>query len=679
LYYLLTGKPPFYRSSLIKTLVAHRVDEIPLITDSCPDFPKRIDKIFQRMVAKNPEERYSTMADVIRQLKKFDDDTDFEIVETAGGLGGDDDDESDTQVFDPKDLASLEIRSSSKAPRPDAAPSKNFKTATFDRSATLSGELLDDGSAIRGDSIQEAKTAVGIDLGTTFSAIAYLDDSGRPQTLVNAEGDKTTPSSVLFEGDDVIVGKEAIKAMATDMEFVAQCAKRELGETYFHQSIAGKKYPPEVILAWILKKLRRDAETQIGAITDAVVTVPAYFDEVRRRATQRAGHIAGLNVIDIINEPTAAAVAYGYQQGILQSDKEPTDSGPEAAKSKILVYDLGGGTFDVTVMEIQGSKFVALATDGDVRLGGRDWDQRLVDFVAERFAEQHEMDPRQDKNALGRLLRECEDSKHTLSSRQKTHVAFDYKGQAIRVEITRELFESLTEDLLARTEFTTRETLKAAEISWDQLDRILLVGGSTRMPSVADLLKSISGISPDRSVSPDEAVAHGAALLAGMLLDANQSSSPMFEVLNVNSHSLGVVGMNPKTRKPQSAILIKRNSTLPIKTKRSFRTKKANQSSILVRVVEGESRDPDECSQMGKCIIRNLPENLPVNTQFDVIFEYEENGLLTVKVKLDDLEMTQTVTRENELGPDDLVKWQKLVIGDEAKRAFENGDGDRWK
>ena len=322
--------------------------------------------------------------------------------------------------------------------------------------------------------------AVGIDLGTTYSALACVDSSGRPQTLPNAEGDKLTPSVVLFDGDSVVVGKEALKAVATDAIHVAQCIKRELGRRYYSKELGGRLYPPEALEAWILDKVRRDAARQLGDIRKVVITVPAYFDEVRRKATQDAGYIAGLEVIDIINEPTAAAIAFGYEQGFL---REP---GARTRPSRILVYDLGGGTFDVTIMEICGQDYVALATDGDVHLGGHEWDNRLVDLVAAEFIRRFDLDPREDPNAVGRLWRDCEDAKRTLSARQKVHIPCDYRGQAVRVEVTRQQFEEISQDLLDRTAFTTRQTLQAAGLTWKEIDRILLVGGSTRMPAVVE-------------------------------------------------------------------------------------------------------------------------------------------------------------------------------------------------
>lgn len=500
--------------------------------------------------------------------------------------------------------------------------------------------------------------AVGIDLGTTFSAVARLDDLGRPQTLINAEGDKITPSVVFFEGTNVVVGKEAVKAIATDANEVAECAKRDLGLRMFHKKLGGRQYPPESLQAFILNKLRVDAEKQIGAFSKVVITVPAYFDETRRKATQDAGYMAGFEVMDIINEPTAAAVAFGFQQGYMR-----TDGGSQP--KNILVYDLGGGTFDVTVMEINGTDFNALATDGDVQLGGRDWDQRLVDYVAEDFIRRFSVDPREEPNAHGRLWRECEDAKRTLSARLKTQIGCDYKGHAVRLDITREQFQEMTRDLLDRTAFTTRQTLQAAGLKWADIDRVLLVGGSTRMPGVVEMMRELSGKEPDCSVSPDEAVAHGAALHAGLLLAKFNGQSPTFKVRNVNSHSLGVVATDAKTNRPRNAIVIPRNTPLPVTAKRVFKTQKANQKSILVQIVEGESMTPEDCSQLGKCSVRHLPADLPAQTPIEVCFRYEENGRLTVTVTVagTDKKLMHEITRENSLTAEQLNSWRKYICG----------------
>ncbi len=501
--------------------------------------------------------------------------------------------------------------------------------------------------------------AVGIDLGTTFSVAACLDPTGRPRSLINAEGDILTPSIVLIEDFEVIVGKEAVKAMGSDMERVADCAKRDVGQRMFHKSLGGRQYPPEAIEGWVLNKLRVDTQKQIGAYHKVVITVPAYFDEVRRKATQDAGYIAGFEVMDIINEPTAAAVSFGFQQGFLSED------GGSREPRNILVYDLGGGTFDVTVMQIGGRDFTALATDGDVRLGGHDWDQRLVDRVAEEFVRKFGMDPREDPNVEGRLWRECEDAKRTLSARTRATVACEYRGQVVRLEITRNEFEEMTLDLLERTAFTTRQTLQAAGLQWSDIERILLVGGSTRMPAVLRMLTELSGKVPDQSVSPDEAVAHGAALHAGLLLARHAGCTPQFHIKNVNSHSLGVVANDPKTKEPRNAILIPRNTPLPAEAKRIFKTQRTGQKSILVQIVEGESAAPAECSQIGRCSVRDLPAKLPAQTPIEVWFRYLENGRLSIRVKVvrTDTQLEHEIMRENSLTRDQLNSWRKYVSG----------------
>jgi len=502
----------------------------------------------------------------------------------------------------------------------------------------------------------EATPAVGIDLGTTFSMLARLDDKGRPITLVNAEGDRSTPSVVLFDNEDVVVGREALKAMATEPVKVADCSKRDMGNRVYHKVINGKQYPPEVIGAFILNKLRLDATAQTGPFTKVVITVPAYFDEVRRKATQDAGYMAGFEVLDIINEPTSAAIAFGFHHGFTSEEK--TDR-----SHRVMVYDLGGGTFDVTVMEIRGSNYITLATDGDVQLGGYDWDQRLVDLVADAFIRQHFSDPREDPVTAGRLWRECEDAKRTLSTRPKASVPCDYHGFSSRIEIQREQFEEATQDLLDRTRFTMTQALKAAGLQWTDLDRVLLTGGSTRMPMVRAMVRQIAGKEPDTSVAADEAVAHGAALRAGLLIDKSRGKAPAFQIRNVNSHSLGVVGIDPSTKRRRNGILIPRNTPIPVTTKRNFKTHKPNQRSILVEVVEGENPSPDDCTAIGRCTIRKLPANLPAGSPVEVQFHYTPNGRLKVRVSVPNTtsKVETEFARENCLPKEHLDGWRRYI------------------
>ncbi len=517
--------------------------------------------------------------------------------------------------------------------------------------------------------------AVGIDLGTTYSVLAYLDAQGRPVTLPNAEGDLLTPSAVFFDGQEVVVGKEAQKALATDPEEVAQFAKREMGSRAFHRALAGSALPPEVIQGYVLRKLVRDAAARLGEIRRAVITVPAYFDEVRRRATRDAGFLAGLEVLDIINEPVAAAIslAAGTGAGPLGAGGAKAEgetpqaggTGPEALgpAQRVLVYDLGGGTFDVTVMEVQGGQFTTLSTDGDVQLGGYDWDQRLMNHVAEQFMRQFDADPRTDPAARARLWRECEEAKRSLSTRGRIQLAYDWRGHALRYEVTREWLTELTRDLLDRTKFTVRQALSAAGLTWPQIDRVLLVGGSSRMPAVRQMLKRLAGREPDTSLSPDEAVAQGAALHAGALLARAGGQPSPLRIRNVNSHSLGVVATEPATRRKHNAIVIPRNTPLPVTARRWFQTQRRNQRSLLVQILEGEGTQPEACAPIARCVVRNLPPELPAKTSIEVRFSYQSDGLLQVAVLLagQDQLLEAEISHANTLGRGELIRWREKI------------------
>ncbi|MEO8497194.1 MAG: Hsp70 family protein, partial [Planctomycetota bacterium] len=369
---------------------------------------------------------------------------------------------------------------------------------------------------------QLPEPAVGIDLGTTYSVVSHLDRDGKPITLTNDEGDLLTPSVVFFDTRGTVVGREAIKAAEFEPQRVARFAKRDMGEGFYHKPILGNPLPPEVIQALILKKLKHDAELRIGPFTKAVVTVPAYFNEPRRKATQDAGRLAGLDVLDIINEPTAAAIAYGVQHGFLSA------AGEAHGRELVLVYDLGGGTFDVTLMEITGRQFNAIATAGDVYLGGIDWDQSIAELVCQQFQEEHGIDLQTDAAASETLLDEAIRAKHTLTARGEATIRFTHDGRRLQLNLTRAEFERRTAGLLDRTRMTVKRLLKDAQLTWSDLTRLLLVGGSTRMPMVQTMLEQESGLRVDRSLSPDEAVAHGAALYAGMLLSGGKGVKQAF-------------------------------------------------------------------------------------------------------------------------------------------------------
>ncbi len=506
----------------------------------------------------------------------------------------------------------------------------------------------------------EAKTpAVGIDLGTTYSVVARLDERGQPVTLVNAEGDRLTPSVVLLDGNDVVVGKEAMKAMSTEAEHVAECAKRNMGHRAYHRVLNGKQYPPEVIQAWILNKLRNDAVQQIGPFDKAVITVPAYFDEVRRKATQDAGYMAGCDVLDIINEPTAAAVAFGFQQGFLNA------AGSTDEPRRVLVYDLGGGTFDVTVMEIRGSEFLALATDGDVALGGYDWDQRLAGHgrqgIPARACDRAAREPRCRGQALARVRRRQADAFRAAQGAHRRRIP----GQGLaRGGHPRSVRRGHAGPARPHA-FHLRTGPPAAGLDWSDLDRVLLVGGSTRMPMVRAMLQKISGRAPDASVAADEAVAHGAALQAGLVLAKRDGRAAAFSIRNVNSHSLGVVGVDPQTKRRRNGIVIPRNTPLPVSAKRRFKTAKPGQHSILVQIVEGESPSADDCMPIGRCTVADLPPGLPAKSPIDVSFHYRADGRLKVRVQVPQTSrrFETEIIRENGLSKEHMDAWRQFISG----------------
>lgn len=498
--------------------------------------------------------------------------------------------------------------------------------------------------------------AVGIDLGTTFSVIAHLDSAGRPWTIPNSEGDLITPSVIFFDGDSTVVGKEAMKAAAALPDDVAQFVKRDMGCAVYGKPIHGERLPPEVIQSFVLDKLRRDGTAKLGDFRKVVITVPAFFNEPRRKATQDAGSLAGLEVLDIINEPTAAAIAFGVQQGFL------TAKGEAKQHEKIVVYDLGGGTFDVTLMEIDGSHYNAIATAGDVYLGGIDWDQRIADYIADQFMKKNRgIDPRQNPAGLQRLLREAEDAKRTLSARDQTTITFDLAGDTVRVPFTRQQFEEMTADLLDRTRFTVVNLMQDAGLKWEDITRLLLVGGSTRMPMVQRMLAEVSGKKPDQSLSADESVAHGAAIYAGLLVASG--SRPAFTVRNVNSHDLGVLGIEPQTGRPRNQVMIARNTTLPASKTALFCTHRPNQSNVAVNVVEGGDASGNDSTPIGKCVVRDLPPGLPAETPVEVTFRYEQNGRLTVKARLPGLnkEAASVVERTSGMTPDTLRDWNRRL------------------
>lgn len=480
---------------------------------------------------------------------------------------------------------------------------------------------------------------VGIDLGTTFSTVARLDERGDPVSIPNALGQSTTASVVLLADEGpVLVGPSPERLSLEPAQNIVQAIKREMGQKNVFRPYKGKQLTPEFLSGLILKKLKQDAEARIGKIGNAVITVPYYFTDPARKATSDAGRIAGFQVVDIINEPTAATLAYAWTRGDL-------GRAGEATEKTIMVYDLGGGTFDVTVVRYTPTHFRVVATDGDVRLGGLDWTNRIAEHIARQFTQKYGLDPFSDADLKIRFTQDCELAKRELSRVEAVPLSLAFQGKSLRVSVTREAFERMTADLLQRTLDTTEYVLQQAGVDPLELEALILVGGSTHMPAVQRALRELSGKAPTRDIDPDTAVAQGAAIHAALLeaqygSDPNRLQSSVIRRLmavsrrDVNSHALGVEitdFQNGQTKR--NHVMIPRNTPIPHSVTQRFVTTTTNPKAIRFRLLEGEAADVNACTPIGDLRITGLPAGLPAGSPVEVTYSFDVQGRIQAKAR----------------------------------------------
>ncbi|HEY4284608.1 MAG TPA: Hsp70 family protein [Chthoniobacterales bacterium] len=483
------------------------------------------------------------------------------------------------------------------------------------------------------------RKAIGIDLGTTFSAVAHIDAYGKPQIIPNSENERITPSVILFEENNAVVGSVARNSAVAEPDKIVEFVKREMGKPkeHFHREFYDKKYSAEELSAVILMKLKKDAGKYLKEpVTDVVITVPAYFNDAERTATITAGQLAGLNVLQIVNEPTAAALAYGLDK----LDETQT----------VFVFDLGGGTFDVTIMRIEGHKLNIIATNGDHRLGGKDWDDIIVNFVAEEFDRVHGENPLLDLQSYQDLQTRSVAAKIQLSNRPQATIVHQYHGKSVKVDLIREEFENRSRHLVEKCKIICEMTLQDAKLKWSDITKILPVGGMTRMPMVRNMVTGLADVPVITDVNPDEAIAVGAAIQATLSMLTEEESSGeklladttrqqfssreggLIQVNDITSHTLGVVLWDETNLEEYVFPMIQKRTPIPANAKNLFGTANANMAKAVVKIVEGESTLPGECTPLGVCDV-TLPPFLPKGSPVHLSYQYNNSQVLEVAVE----------------------------------------------
>lgn len=505
--------------------------------------------------------------------------------------------------------------------------------------------------------------ALGIDLGTTVTALAYVDESGRSAMVRNLQGDLLIPSAVFFEDDDLLYGRAAKQAAATQPQRAGELVKRDLGQAAYARAVGGELLPPEVVTGAMLRKICAELPPHIAAKPGVALAVPSCFDQSQRNAALEAGQIAGLDLLGIIPDPLAAAVAFAELHGYLQP-------GADKPGCRVLVFDLGGGTLDVAVIEIKPGRVRTMAVGGRSRLGGRDFDLLLAEHLAEVFQKQFGEDPRHDMVSVRRLVESAEEAKISLTARQQTRVHVERTGHAADITITRAMFEELSESLVNLALQVTENVLVQSGMARRDLAHLILVGGATRMPMIAKALEKLTDLKPAPNIHPDEAVARGAALYADRQLDVRMGRTPRIplEMTDLTARTLGMEWIGAEGGRAENVVLIPRGTEMPCSMTTRVTTTADGQTSVLLHMLQGESRVADECVRVAEAEIHGLPAGIPKGWPIQVNCSFTPTGRLLVKAQVERTGQALAVNVRRPWGLDEaqILEWRKQLAGREG-------------
>ncbi len=501
--------------------------------------------------------------------------------------------------------------------------------------------------------------AVGIDLGTTTCALARFDAAGRTAMIRNPLGDQIVAGVVFFEDDELLFGRAANQAASTQPQRAAECFKRDFGQSSYTRAINGELLPVELIEACLLKNACDDLPTAGDARPAVALALPAAFDQAQRRGVVDAARIAGVDLLGTISEPLATALAFAEVQGYLTADAQ------QKPGCRVLVFDLGGGKLDAAIVEIKHDRLRTLAVIGDPQLGGRDWDQQLAEYLAAKFEKEFGDDPRYDMVSVRRLVAGAEEAKHTLTARQQARVHIERTGYATDIAVQRHAFEEATTELVDRARRVAEDAIAQAGLAWRDIAHLLLVGGATRMPMIGAMIESVTGLKPATNMHAEEAVARGAALYAEQLLAAreNRASPVRMQIIEMTAHSMGIRWQEPGTDRAENVVLIPRGTEMPCGTSSKVVTEVDDQRSVSLQLLEGESRNAEECRPVAQVTIDGLPDELPRQSSIDVFYQISAEGRLQVKAQLKKggHPLTTRIERAGGLTDNEIADWNQLL------------------